>query len=295
MIEVIKQASWRDYLDMCKPRVVVLMLLTSIIGMCLATPSWVPWHVLVWGNIGIALAASSAAAINHLVDRYIDQKMKRTQNRPVAQGRVSVKQGVIFSLVMAFLSLLVLFVMINTLMAVLTLLSIVAYALVYSLYLKHTTPQNIVIGGIAGAAPPLLGWVAVTGHIDPGAWALLLIIFVWTPPHFWALAIARLDDYKQAKVPMLPVVYGVAYTKIAIIQYTVLLILVTFIPVYIQLSGWIYSISALLLNAVFLYEVIALKRSDSKARAMQVFRYSITYLMLLFCALLLDHYFLFKM
>lgn len=287
---ITERATWRDFYEMCKPRVVLLMLLTSLIGMCLATPSWVSWHVLLWGNIGIALAASSAAALNHVADRYIDQKMLRTHTRPVANGRVSVRAGVCFSVLTAVASLVLLFVTINTLMAVLTLCSIVGYAGIYSFYLKHATPQNIVIGGVAGAAPPMLGWVAVTGQLDPGAWALLLIIFVWTPPHFWALAIARIDDYREAKLPMLPVIYGIPYTKTAIVQYTILLVLVTLIPLYINMSGWIYAIAALVLNAIFLWYVIQLKRSEAPDLPMKVFRYSISYLMFLFCGLMVDHY-----
>lgn len=285
-----ERASWRDLYEMCKPRVVLLMLLTSLIGMCLATPSWVPWRILLWGNIGIALAASSAAALNHVADRYIDQKMLRTHARPIAKGRVSARAGVWFSLVTATASLLLLFFTINTLMAVLTFCSIVGYAGIYSFYLKHATPQNIVIGGVAGAAPPMLGWVAVTGQIDPGAWALLLIIFVWTPPHFWALAIARIEEYRKARLPMLPVMYGIPYTKTAILQYTVLLVLVTLIPIYINMSGWIYVVTALVLNVIFLWYVIWLKRSDEPSLPMRVFRFSISYLMFLFLGLMVDHY-----
>ena len=282
---------FNNYLELCKPRVVALMVLTSVVGMCLATPGFIPWQIFVFGNLGIALAAGSAAAINHLADYRIDSLMSRTQKRPMPTGKVSTKQVMLFAIILCVLAMSVLVYFVNVLTAVLTFTSIVAYAGVYTFYLKHATSQNIVIGGLAGAAPPLLGWVAVTGHVDPPALLLMLIIFVWTPPHFWALAIARVDEYAKAKVPMLPNTHGIPYTKLNIIFYTILLISATLLPFAINSSGWIYLIIALLLDARFLQWTIRLKRSNDPKIAMQTFRYSISYLMYLFLALLIDHYY----
>ena len=282
---------FNNYLELCKPRVVALMVLTSVVGMCLATPGLIPWQILVFGNLGIALAAGSAAAINHLADYRIDSLMSRTQNRPMPTGKVSTQQVILFAVILCVLAMSVLVYFVNVLTAVLTFTSIVAYAGIYTFYLKHATSQNIVIGGLAGAAPPLLGWVAVTGHVDPPALLLMLIIFVWTPPHFWALAIARVDEYAKAKVPMLPNTHGIPYTKLNIIFYTILLTAVTLLPFAINSSGWIYLVIALLLDARFLQWTLRLKRSDDPKIAMQTFRYSISYLMYLFLALLIDHYY----
>ena len=220
---VAEGSGWKDYLELCKPKVVALMVITAIVGMCLATPGAIPWSILFWGNIGIAFAAGAAAAINHIADRYIDCKMRRTQNRPVVQGNVSVAQGLIFAATLGVVGAVILFAFVNALTAWLTLASLVVYAGIYSFYLKHATDQNIVIGGIAGAAPPLLGWVAVTGDCTGGAWVLMLIIYAWTPPHFWALAVHRVEEYRKANVPMLPVVKGVPYTIQMMIQYMWLL------------------------------------------------------------------------
>lgn len=287
--EVLK-ASWRDYLELCKPRVVLLMILTAVVGMCLASPGMVPWSALFWGNLGIALAAAAAAAINHLADRHIDRVMRRTQHRPLVQGKVSPQKTVLFAGSLCLASLLILVYAVNVLTAILSFASLIVYAFIYTFFLKHLTSQNIVIGGIAGAAPPLLGWVAVTGHIDAEALLLVLIIFVWTPPHFWALAIHRIEDYAAADVPMLPNTHGISFTKQHVWWYTVLLSVVTLLPFAIALSGWIYLISVLMLNARFLQWAWRLKRSEAVNIPMAVFRYSIIYLMLLFVALLVDHY-----
>jgi len=290
MTAVDTKTQWRDYLELCKPRVVLLMIITTIVGMCLATKGLVPWQTLLFGNLGIALSACAAAVINHLVDRHIDQVMRRTHRRPIVQGKVSPLKAFLFAMVLAILGMFILVYFVNVLTAELTFVTLIGYAVVYTLYLKHATPQNIVIGGAAGAAPPLLGWVAVTGHLDPQAWLLMLIIFVWTPPHFWALAIARVEDYKKANVPMLPCTHGIQFTKLCIVLYTLLLIAATLLPFAIQMSGWIYFLGANLLNAVFLYYVIRLYFSKRPELPMQTFWYSILYLLLLFVMLLVDHY-----
>ena len=286
--------SWQQtiaaYLELCKPRVVALMIVTSIVGMLLAVPGMVPWRILVFGNLGIALAAGAAAVINHLADYRIDSLMKRTQYRPIVKGKVSIRSSLIFASVLALLALIILLTFTNVLVTALTFLSIIVYAGVYTFYLKHATSQNIVIGGIAGAAPPLLGWTAVTGNITFGGIVLLLIIFVWTPPHFWALAIYRVEEYKKAKVPMLPITHGIHYTKLNILLYTFLLSATTLLPVIIRISGWLYLICAVLLDARFIYWAIRLYRSDDKSIGFKTFKYSILYLLLLFCALLVDHY-----
>jgi len=281
---------WRDYLEMCKPRVVALMLLTVVVGMYLAVPGWVPLSTLCFSLIGIGMSAGSAAAINHLVDKRIDAMMARTRKRPIAQGRVSVQQAILFAGVVGVLGLAILFFLVNELTAVLTFMTLIAYAGVYTGYLKRATPQNIVIGGLAGAAPPLLGWTAVTNQLDPQALLLVLIIFTWTPPHFWALAIYRFEEYQHAEIPMLPVTHGIAYTKLSVLLYTVLLILVTLLPFVVGMSGWFYCVSASALGFRFLYWAIKLYRCDAPIIAMRTFRYSIVYLMLLFIALLIDHY-----
>lgn len=282
--------SWRDYLELCKPRVVALMVITAIVGMCLASPGAIPWSVLFWGNIGIAFAAGAAAAINHIADRYIDCKMRRTQNRPVVKGSVSVAQGLLFAAILGVVGATILFVFVNALTAWLTLASLVVYAGIYSFYLKHATDQNIVIGGIAGAAPPLLGWVAVTNSCSGGAWVLMLIIYAWTPPHFWALAVHRVEEYRKANVPMLPVIKGVPYTIQMMIQYMWLLFAVTLLPFAIQLSGVLYLVCVIPLNIVFLAYIYAMKSGKRKDWPMRTFRYSILYLLLLFVVLLVDHY-----
>lgn len=290
--EMIQRASWRDYYELCKPRVVMLMILTSLIGMFLAVPGMVPIDVLIIGNLGIALCAGSAAAVNHLVDRHIDKKMARTFNRPVAKGRVEPRQAIVFAMIIGTIGMVLLVVFINTLTAVLTLASLLGYAVVYTLFLKRATPQNIVIGGIAGAAPPLLGWTAVTGEIHGHALLLVLIIFAWTPPHFWALAVHRKDEYAKADIPMLPVTHGVAYTKLHILLYTIIMILVTVLPYITGMFNWLYLLGALVLGAGFLYWSLAMIFSKSPSVGMDTFKYSIVYLMALFVVMLLDHYLL---
>lgn len=287
----VTKASWRDFFELCKPRVVLLMLLTAIVGMCLAAPGKLSWQLFLFGNLGIGLAAGAAAAINHIVERHLDKLMRRTERRPLAQGKVSPQMALLFALFLAIASMLILITLVNILTAILTFMTLIGYAFIYTLYLKHATPQNIVIGGLAGAAPPLLGWVAITNHIDAGGLLLVLIIFVWTPPHFWALAIARIEDYASANIPMLPNTHGIAYTKLNVLLYTLLLSVTTLLPFVIGLSGWIYLVSTVLLNIVFIYWAIKLYKKPVKVIAMNTFFYSIWYLMLLFFALLVDHYF----
>lgn len=283
-------ATWRDYIELCKPRVVILMVLTAMVGMCLATQQAIAWTVLLWGNLGIALAAASAAVINHLVDSQYDRMMQRTSGRPIAQGKVKPTHALFFSTVLCAISMTLLIVGVNGLTAVLTFTTLIGYAVVYTSFLKHVTVQNIVIGGAAGAAPPLLGWTAVTNSIDAGGLLLMLIIFVWTPPHFWSLAIHRIDDYAKANIPMLPNRFGIRFTQINILLYTVLLFGVTLLPYAIGLSGGFYLLSAIVLDAIFLYYAIALFFSRNKQLPMKTFRYSIIYLLLLFVVLLFDHY-----
>lgn len=284
-------ATIRNYFELCKPRVVLLMILTSIVGMCLAPSTSVPVIPLIFGNLGIALMAGAAAAFNHVADQHIDKLMGRTKNRPIVRGKISTRKSLLFATLMGILGFLVLFTLINTLTAVLTFLSLVGYAACYTLYLKHATPQNIVIGGIAGAVPPLLGWTAVTGSISPAALVLVLIIFIWTPPHFWALAIYRLEDYAKANVPMLPHTHGVAYTKLNIVLYTILLICASSLPFFIDMSGLIYFVGITLANLVFLIYAVRLYYSNDREIAIRTFKYSIYYLGILFLLLLIDHYY----
>ncbi|MBX2809118.1 MAG: heme o synthase [Cellvibrionaceae bacterium] len=283
---------WRDYLALCKPKVVALMLLTSFIGMLLATPEMVPFHIVFWGNVGIALCAGSAAAINHLVDRRIDQKMQRTANRPLVRGRLTSQQALCFALLIGLLGMVILRVFINPLTAWLTLASLLGYALIYTLFLKRATPQNIVIGGIAGAAPPLLGWTAVTNSVDAYGLLLVLIIFAWTPPHFWALAVHRKDDYAKAGIPMLPVTHGEYYTKLHILFYTIILVIMSVLPYVIGMFHTLYLVGALLLGGVFLYWAVVMLWGNNPRAPMATFKYSIVYLMALFVIMLLDHYLL---
>ena len=284
------RAGWRDYYEMCKPRVVLLMVLTSVVGMFLAVPGMVPLDILVLGNLGIALVASAGAVCNHLIDRKIDLKMKRTQNRPLPQGRVGPRQTIVFALVIGLAGMSILLFWVNPLCAWLTLGSFVGYAFIYTGYLKHATPQNIVIGGLAGAMPPLLGWSAVTGTIEPGALILVLIIFAWTPPHFWALAIHRKDEYAKSGVPMLPVTHGEYVTKLHIIFYTGFLVVVSSMPYFVEMSGGFYLVASMVLGAGFLFFSWLLLIKPGPRTAMDTFRYSIVYLALLFVALLIDHY-----
>ena len=286
----VESAHWKDYLELTKPKVVALMVLTVVIGMCLATPGLVPLDIFIFGNIGIAFCAGSAAVINHVVDRRIDDIMARTHNRPVARGRVAPRQALMFAFTLGVLGMAVLVWLVNPLTAWLTLASLIGYAVIYTSLLKRATPQNIVIGGLAGAAPPLLGWTAVTGQFEGHALLLVLIIFAWTPPHFWALAIHRKDEYARADVPMLPVTHGEAYTKLHILLYTMIMLLVSILPFLTGMSGIIYLAGALVLGARFLFWSIVLLRNSRPHAAIKTFKYSITYLMLLFVVLLIDHY-----
>jgi len=281
---------WQDYLTLCKPKVVSLIVFTAVVGMFLATPSMVPWDVLIYGTIGIGLAASSAATINHVIDYRIDSIMARTMRRPLPEGRISVVNAIIFAWFLGTISMGILAFLVNTLTAGLTALSLIGYGFIYSMFLKRATPQNIVIGGAAGAAPPVLGWTAVTGTLDPNSLLLFLIIFVWTPPHFWALAIYRRDDYAAADIPMLPVTHGVEFTRLQILLYTILLFIVTLLPYLVGMSGLFYLGGAVLLGAGFLYYAILMRFNHDDRLAMRTFSYSIIYLMLLFAFLLIDHY-----
>ena len=282
--------AWRDFYEMCKPRVVLLMLLCTLVGMFLATDAWVPMPLIFNCLLGVALVAGSAAALNHLIDATVDQKMARTENRPVAQGRVSTAQGLVFVAITGGLGLVIFAVAVNPLTAWLNFAAWLGYGLIYSLYLKRATSQNIVIGGLFGAAPPLFGWTAVTDSVDAGGLLLVLIIFAWTPPHFWALAIDRLEDYKKVDIPMLPITHGVAYTKLHIVLYTVILLVVSVLPFVIGMSNLLYLVSALALGAGFLYWSLVMLYDRNPDAPIETFKYSILYLALLFLALLLDHY-----
>jgi protoheme IX farnesyltransferase len=285
-------ATWRDYLELTKPKVVLLMLITSLVGMFLATRAGVPWTVLLFGNLGIGLCAGAAAAVNHVVDRRIDALMARTYKRPVTTGRVTPTAALGFALLLAVAGMSLLMLFTNALAAWLTLASLLGYAVIYTGFLKRATPQNIVIGGLAGAAPPLLGWVAVTGHLSAEPLLLVLIIFAWTPPHFWALAIHRKAEYAKADIPMLPVTHGEHYTKVHILLYTLVMFAVTLLPYAIHMSGPLYLGCALLLGGRFLYWAWVLYRDSRPHAAISTFKYSIWYLFLLFIALLADHYLL---
>ena len=281
---------WRSYLALTKPRVVALISFTAIVGTLLASPGWPPIDALIWGNCGIILAAACAATLNHVFDQQIDQKMARTRGRPLPRGELTQSQALTFALVLGITAMIILAARVNLLTAVLTFASLIGYSVIYTLWLKRATSQNIVIGGTAGAAPPVLGWIAVTNHIDPNALVLFLIIFLWTPPHFWSLAIARRNEYARAGVPMLPVTHGVEHTQTQILLYTVALSLVTLIPFFARMSGLLYLASTLFLDGLFLYHAIMLKRHARPGAPMRVFKYSVTYLMWLFAALLTDHY-----
>jgi len=281
---------WQDYLGVCKLKVVALIVFTALVGMFLAVPGMVPWQPLIFGTLGIGMAAASAAAINHVVDQYADAQMQRTKNRPVASGALTSRNCLVFALALGALAMWILVEFVNTLTAVLTFASLIGYAVIYTLYLKRATPQNIVIGGAAGAAPPVLGWTAVTGTVDPNALLLFLIIFVWTPPHFWALAIHRRNEYAKVDIPMLPVTHGVQFTRLQVLLYTILLVVVTVMPFVTHMSGLLYLAGALGLGAGFLYHAWALMRDESDKQAMKTFGYSIVYLMALFAFLLVDHY-----
>ena len=281
---------WKSYLTLCKPNVVAEMLFTAIVGMLLATPTLPPLDLLFFSLVGIGFASASAAAINHFIDRQADAKMRRTEKRPLPQGELSTKNVLTFATILGIVGVLVLIFKVNLLTTVLTVLSLFGYAILYTCYLKRASPQNIVIGGLFGSTPPLLGWCAMTGEVHPYALLLALIIFVWTPPHFWALAIARQEEYAKVNIPMLPVTHGADYTRLQILLYTVLLFLVTLLPYLTGMSGLIYLVSTLLLNSVFLYLVIVMMRVKDNKTAMRTFWYSIVYITIIFAALLLDHY-----
>lgn len=283
-------ATWRDYYELGKPRIVMLIVFTAMVGMFLAVPGVVPLQQFIAGTIGIALAASCAAAINQLLDRRADAVMFRTRRRPLPQHHVTERQVIIYALTQCVLSMVVLLVFVNWLTAVLTFVSMIGYAIIYTGYLKRASPQNIVIGGLAGAAPPVCGWAAVTDQVSAGALLLCLIIFLWTPPHFWALAIHRREDYAKANVPMLPVTHGVPYTILQINLYTVLLVMATVLPYLIGMSGFVYLIGALILGGIFLAYTLGLHFSKAPSLPMRTFAYSIIYLTALFILLLVDHY-----
>jgi protoheme IX farnesyltransferase len=281
---------WKNYLTLCKPNVVAEMLFTAVVGMLLAMPTLPPIDLMIYGLIGIGFASASAAAINHFIDRNADAKMRRTQNRPLPQGTLSSANVLVFATILGVSAMILLITKVNMLTAILTFLSLFGYAFIYTCYLKRATPQNIVIGGLFGSTPPLLGWCAMTGEVHPYALLLALIIFVWTPPHFWALAIARQEEYAKVDIPMLPVTHGADYTRLQILLYTILLTIVTILPYITGMSGLIYMGSTLILNIIFLYLVIIMMRKKDNKTAMRTFWYSIVYITLLFAALLLDHY-----
>jgi protoheme IX farnesyltransferase len=285
---------WRDYYELTKPKVVLLISFTAIVGMLLATPRLPSLTVLLFGTLGIWLAAASAAAINHVIDQRIDSQMARTRHRPLPTGSVNETQALVFAFTLAVASMLILTILINPLTAVLTFASLIGYAVVYTVWLKRATPQNIVIGGAAGAAPPVLGWVAVTNSVDADSLLLFLIIFAWTPPHFWALAIARRDEYAKIGMPMLPVMYGIPLTRLHIMLYTVLLVLATLLPVLTGMSGLIYLAASVPLNAAFLVYAWKLWQTGRTDLPMRTFKWSINYLGFLFLALLVDHYWLIR-
>lgn len=284
---------WRAYLALCKLRVVGAIVFTAVIGMFLAVPGWPPLAETLWGALGIGLAAASAAALNHVYDREVDSKMGRTEYRPLPQAQLQPRQANRFALILGVLSMVILTALVNPLTAALTFVSLIGYAVIYTRYLKRVTAQNIVIGGAAGAAPPVLGWCAVTGAVHPHSLLLFLIIFIWTPPHFWPLALAKKDEYRLADMPMLPVIYGDDITKLHILLYTILLVVFSLLPFLTGMSGLIYLVSALLLGGGFLGYAIRLKLAKNNRLAMRTFGYSLIYLAGIFTALLVDHYFRF--
>ena len=281
---------WRDYLEITKPKVVLLLVFTALAGMALAVPGWLPLRETVFGLLGIGLAASSAAAINHVIDQRADAIMKRTAHRPIPQGALSTRQCLVFAGALGVVAMVMLTVLVNPLTAVLTFLSLIGYAVVYTVWLKRATPQNIVIGGAAGAMPPVLGWAAVTGEVTAGALLLFLIVFVWTPPHFWALAIHRRDDYAKVDIPMLPVTHGIPHTRVQIFLYTVLLVIVTLFPYLIGMSGPLYLAGAVVLGTMFLYHAAKLFDDSAERQPIRTFVFSINYLMWLFGIMLADHW-----
>ncbi len=285
----------KDFYEITKPKVVIMLVITAIVGMVLAQPGWPNLELLVISSIGIGLLSAAAAAMNHIVDQKIDAKMARTYNRPIAKGRISNQQAIVFSFALAAIGFVLLYALVNPLSAWLTLASLFGYAVVYTLVLKRLTPQNIVIGGLAGAMPPLLGWVSMTGELHPHAFLLVMIIFTWTPPHFWALAIHRRDDYARVNIPMLPVTHGLPFTKNAIVLYTILLTLVCFLPYLVAMTGLIYLVSSTIVNLLFLKYAWQLKVKEDKDIAMDTFKFSIWHLLVLFIGLLVDHFYLVRL
>ena len=287
---------WRDYYELTKPRVVMLIVFTAIVGMFLSVPDWPGLEPLIYGTLGIGMAASSAAVFNHVLDHRTDILMMRTRGRPLPQGKLTEKSALIFASVLCVAAMIILWFLVNPLTAVLTFFSLIGYAVIYTVWLKRATPQNIVIGGAAGAAPPILGWTAVTNEVTSEPLLLFLIVFVWTPPHFWALAIARLEEYAKVEIPMLPVTHGVPYTRLNILLYSILLLLVTLMPYLIGMSGLIYLLAAIGLGVYFLYYAIRMYRDhEDEELPMRMFKYSISYLGFLFAALLIDHYFIIQL
>ncbi|OED35461.1 protoheme IX farnesyltransferase [Chromatiales bacterium (ex Bugula neritina AB1)] len=283
-------AKLRDYLELTKPKVVLLLVFTAIAGMVLSVPGMLPLQETVFGILGIGLAAASAAAINHVVDQRADAQMHRTRNRPLPKGNLSTTECLWFACGIGVLAMLLLVLFVNTLTAVLTFLSLIGYACIYTMYLKRATPQNIVIGGVAGAMPPVLGWAAITGQVTAESLLLFLIVFIWTPPHFWALAIHRKDDYAKVNIPMLPVTHGNKYTRLQILLYTILLVLVTVVPYLIHMSGLVYLVAAVVFGGWFMLHAIRIQNPQNKRQPMRMFVVSIQYLMGIFAALLIDHY-----
>jgi len=281
---------WHEYLELCKPKVVALIVFTAVVGMFMATPGFVPLDILIFATLGIGLAAGGAAAINHIADHRIDALMQRTKDRPLPHGELSRTQALAFAGILVVAAMLILVLFVNVLTAALTFLSLIGYAVIYTMYLKRATPQNIVIGGAAGAAPPVLGWTAVTGTVDPHSLLLFLIIFAWTPPHFWALAIHRRSDYAKADIPMLPITHGVEFTRLQIFLYTVILCICSVLPFVTYMSGVVYLVGVIALDIGFVYHALRLQWDPDDEVAMQTFRYSIIYLMALFGLLFADHY-----
>ena len=280
----------KNYYELCKPNVVLMMLLCALVGIILASDTLLPLIEILVPLVGIGLCSGSAAAINQIIDREADAEMARTDKRPIPQGEISVTNASIFAFVIGVLGVLILVYFVNSLTAILTIFALGGYAFIYTIFLKRATPQNIVIGGLAGAAPPLLGWASVTNTIEPNALILVLIIFIWTPPHFWALAIYRKDDYAKQSIPMLPVTHGVAFTKLQIVLYTIILFLVSLFPYIVLMSGAVYLISAITLSSLFLFYSVRLYLSDDDKYAMQTFWFSIYYIFLIFIALIIDHF-----
>jgi len=291
MTNELTHLSWKNYLELCKPKVVALLVFTANVGMLLAVPGMPPMDTFIYATLGIGLASSSAAAINHFIDQKADAEMARTKNRPLPTGELNSTNVLTFAAILGITAMLILVFLVNILTAVLTFISLIGYAIIYTVFLKRMTPQNIVIGGAAGAAPPLLGWCAMTGQVHPYALLLFLLIFVWTPPHFWALAIARRDEYAKVDIPMLPVTHGIEFTRLHILLYTILLFIVTLLPYLTGMSGLIYLIPGSLLSLGFIFFAIKMMRTKNDKTAMQTFAYSIIYLMCIFALLLLDHYY----